>query len=371
MVDVFNIIFNKIKEYTGETELTPEEELEKKILSLEDVDNIKKVSKKHWKVIIKGKDEARFPKIKQFLSQNPEAALKGYRDILYKGYKLEFKTTDYRGSGGISFENNLTLDNPDFTTIMNEFLQDHYATTIEEVTEVVPLGSLNAKRSIRFDLLENEDPVLVSLPPGVEQGDFKKIGEVLADVKLMVTDKEPIYISAKHGKKVTFINSGILNKGRWKWDYSIQRFMKALGFQEKDIQKAIDGFLLQKEMRTQSLEDFTKTLVQESEINLSLNLDKIKVLIDNAVGQDYFMIHDNHGYWIDKNVRELFSQNLKLNRIQLPSSSRARIDIYLESDGLKQIIINIRPKHRTSATPTYIMIDYVENLENLPKVYKS
>jgi len=333
----------------------------------------KKISSKTW--IVEDPENKREDKLKDFLRSEGGVPV-GLRNIKIGNYTLIFKNQNYVGKGGIDFEKSAVENMTEDNSPLSSFLQS-VDLTLEDVKKVEHLGSLNTSRSINFNILETQN-TLLSLPSGVSEGDFGSIGDALADARVYLKTINPlsgkpyINVSMKSGKKVTFLNAGIANRGAWAWNKAVFHLCKAFGFSSDDSKSILDGFEQAAETRHTKLELKMNNLISEKrnlEFNgpqFNLKLDNLKRFIDNAIGEDYLMIHDAHSMYIDSTLREKMSRGLKLDRVAFPSSSRARLDIYLQSEGLSQIIINIRAKNEAKLYPTHIMVDYVmrDNLWN-------
>lgn len=360
------------------------EDLEK-ILADQNLTIRKKESSTYWKVQVDGGPNERQVALKAFCAKYKDAVPSNRRDILFRGYKLEFKFDVH--NKGKEFEDVLVLEAQQelkkhqtknlgvLNTILSQVLPDRFGLSLADISSIEGTGALNVKRPIRQDLLTGSSPMLVALPANVKPGDWAGIGYALADARVNFKNNTFINVSVKSGATVAFINAGL--GGRDKWEKALQDILLALGFSIADIKYTLKGFHTVVARRTANIEQSTAALLEgtleEREVvdvkqDLVLNQKAISQFIANAIGGEYLMVHDNHAYWIDTKVRNTLLKNLELVKVQFPGAARDQLDILLRSVGMPMIRIQFRPEKASYTFPTRLQCSYSVDLSAISRV---
>jgi hypothetical protein len=369
----------------SQAQMTPET-LEA-ILATEGLTVKQKVSSRYWKVLVDGDQNARVIALKNFLKKYPDATVSNRRDVNFRGYKLEFKyNVQNRGQ---EFEDTLVLEAQQeiknhetknlgvLNTILTQMLPVLFDKSFADVQAIEGTGALNTRRPIRSDLLYGSPPILVALPSGAQPGNWRSIGYALADARVHLDDGTIINVSAKSGPNVAFINAGI--GGASKWEETSRGILTAIGFDTNETNRIIEGFKIAAVKRRDAIERVTAELREKREIqdvryDVQLDLAAVARFIANSVGGEYLMIHDNHGYWVDNKVRNLFTKDIEVVRVQYPGYVRSQLDIYLQSAGLSQIKVQIRAEKGSAIYPTRLQCLYQEDfsaISGITQVYEA
>lgn len=376
----------KLTERAGAAAVTMSPEDLKALLERENLSVQRQVSSTHWRVLVDGGQDARQDALRSFLAKyKPEAVLANRRDILFHGYKLEFKF-DVKNRGQI-FEDTLVVEAQQelkahktknlgtLNTLLSKFLPDRYDLSFMDVASIAGTGALNVRRPIRQDLLTANPPILVALPANVKPGDWAGIGYALADARVNFKDGTFINVSVKSGPTVAFINAGL--GGKSKWEGTVQNILYALGFAEIEVKHIMRGFYIAGENRRINIERGMaelqeNTLDEREEVDvrydLAVNQKAITQFIANAIGGDYLMVHDNHAYWMGTKVRNFLLKNLELVKVQFPGHARSQLDILMRSAGLSQIRVQIRAERGSYTFPTRLQCSYATNTDALSKI---
>ena len=226
-------------------------------------------------------------------------------------------------------------------------------------------GELNTRRPLQV-----HDDKLYAFPKSHKNfGDFC-IGKYIADITLE-TETEPIFLSLKYGKKVTFINVGVNNNNC---------FASSMFKNNKDIADIkfgaignliIDIFHINKNLFVDTFNNYvdngkkrnTEKIVED--ISKEIDKDKFFTLLKSFIGFGYILVHkhengDIHYYDLrtEDKMKEFIGDEILNARIEYPKNhDTKRIDIFIELKHIK-LQLNIRSKNG-GVYPTHLMSDYI------------
>lgn len=254
------------------------------------------------------------------------------------GFKFVFK--DAKSSGGNKgnkFERDISneLKSKKIDNDIVKKIVDELDINIEEISEIKDLGHLNSNRTI--EIVQGK-----IVFKGTNTLD--DIGEKLSDLDLILNDGRKIHVSVKYGDKLTLLNAGLGTPG--KENKKLIDLLEALGI---DPDRAIKGFEEYEEGEGEypKKEDWKEA-----------DKEEFKRFLKYSIGADYLYVHNKHVFFIDKDKNEELASNPRNFTIQYPGVGRKRIDIKFETDGFKEVQINIRSKKGGGVWPTHILSDY-------------
>lgn len=196
------------------------------------------------------------------------------------------------------------------------------------------------------------------------------IGKYVTDITLK-TEAEPIFLSLKYGKKVTFINVGVNNNDC----FASSMFKNNESIDDIKFGKIgeliIDIFGIDKKLFVDTFNNYVDNGKKRNtpkiidDISNKIDKDKFFTLLKSFIGWGYILVHkhengDIHYYDLrEESQMEKFIGNEILNaRIEYPKNyDTKRIDIFIELENIK-LQLNIRSKNG-GVYPTHLMSDYV------------
>ena len=233
------------------------------------------------------------------------------------------------------------------------------------IREVKLTATANTQRPLQV-----RDDKLYAFPKSHNNFNDFRIGEYISDITL-ITKAEPIFLSLKYGKKVTFINVGVNNS-----DCFASSMFKNENVEFGKIgELIIDIFHINKELFVDTFNNYVDSGKKQRKAekiveDITNKIDKDKngkffTLLKSFIGYGYILVHkhengDIHYYDLrEKSKMEDFIGNEILNaRIEYPKNhDTKRIDIFIELKNLK-LQLNIRSKNG-GVYPTHLMCDYV------------